>query len=111
MLLENRISFWDGKKTLWVKEKMLVTMFSEGFFFRVIESWDCVVKVEMTTAGQITLEACWYNIQSTAAVASWLENLPRELGVVGSILGCDTPKSLKLVVTSSFPPWFSGLWE
>ena len=37
-------------KTLWKKKKMVIsifsfsTMFSTAFFFRVIESWDCVVK-------------------------------------------------------------------
>ena len=45
-------SFWDGKKTLWEKDKMLrlpafspiPTMFSKGLFFRVVKSQDCVVE-------------------------------------------------------------------
>ena len=38
----------------------------------------------------------------TAAVAQWLELPPREREVVGSISGCDRPKSLILVVVD-FP--------
>ena len=34
-------------------------------------------------------------------VASWLEHPPREWEVLGSIPGCDTPKSLKLVEVAS----------
>ena len=44
-------------------------------------------------------------VSSTAAVAWWIERLPREREVVGSIPGQDRPKSLKLVeVALSSPP-------
>ena len=42
------------------------------------------------------------NVELTAAVAYWLERLPREREVVAWIPGPDRPKSLKLVVVA-FP--------
>ena len=48
---------------------------------------------------------CKYGIMTylhTATVTYWLEHLPHEQEVVDSILSCDRPKSLKLVVLA-FP--------
>ena len=47
--------------------------------------------------------------QSVPSVAWWLERLPREREVVGSIPGRDRPKSYK-TGSSGLPASRSGLW-
>ena len=63
-----------------------LTMFSKGFFCKVVKSQDYVVD----RRGGL-----------------WLERPPSEWEVMGSFPGCDRPKSLKLAVVA-----FSlRLWE